>query len=58
VKVVCAWCERDGQPGDLGECEPSENPATTHGICSSHREQVLEGQDVIVAWLNATYRAL
>ena len=43
MKVVCAWCERDGKPGYLGECEPSENSATTHGICPSHTEQTLEG---------------
>jgi len=42
VKVVCAWCERDGQPGDLGECEPYDNPATTHGLCSRHQEEALE----------------
>ena len=43
MKVVCAWCEQDGKPGYLGEREPSEDPATTHGICSGHRKQVLEG---------------
>jgi hypothetical protein len=43
MKVVCAWCEREGQPSYLGDREPSENLATTHGICSSHKEQSLEG---------------
>ncbi|HEY7542819.1 MAG TPA: hypothetical protein VIF11_21960 [Methylomirabilota bacterium] len=43
MKVVCAWCEREGQPSYLGEREPSENRATTHGICLSHKEQSLEG---------------
>jgi hypothetical protein len=43
MKVVCAWCEREGQPSYLGEREPSENLATTHGICLSHKEQSLEG---------------
>jgi len=42
MKVVCAWCQRDGEPGYLGGGEPSEDPATTHGICSRHRERVLE----------------
>jgi hypothetical protein len=43
MKVVCAWCEREGQPSYLGEREPSENLATTHGICLTHKEQSLEG---------------
>ena len=43
MKIVCAWCEREGQPSYLGDREPSENLATTHGICLSHKEQSLEG---------------
>jgi hypothetical protein len=42
MKVVCAWCEREGKPSYLGEWEPYDNPATTHGICSRHKEQALE----------------
>jgi hypothetical protein len=40
--VFCAWCQRDGKPGYLGEREPLENPAPTHGICASHKERLLE----------------
>lgn len=44
MKVVCAWCRREGRPGLLGEREPLDNPAETHGICPYHtgrlREQV------------------
>jgi len=35
-------CEREGKPAYLGEREPYDNPATTHGICPRHKEQVLE----------------
>jgi len=42
MKVVCAWCERDGKPGYLGDRQSPENSATTHGICPSHAQQVLE----------------
>jgi hypothetical protein len=42
MKVVCAWCEREGQPAYLGECEPYDNPATTHGLCQRHKKQALE----------------
>jgi len=43
MNVVCAWCQRDGEPGHRGERELSASSAATHGICSRHREQVLEG---------------
>lgn len=42
MKVVCASCEREGKPGYLGERQPYDNPATTHGICSQHKELALE----------------
>ena len=42
MKVVCAACEQEGKSGYLGELEPYDNPATTHGICSRHQEQALE----------------
>jgi hypothetical protein len=42
MQVLCAWCHRDGKPAFLGEREPLENPGPTHGICTSHNEQVLE----------------
>jgi hypothetical protein len=42
MKVVCAACEREGKPSYLGEQEPYDNPATTHGICSRHKGQALE----------------
>ena len=42
MKVICASCEQEGKPSYLGECEPFDNPLTTHGICPRHREQALE----------------
>ena len=40
--VFCAWCQRDGKPGYLGEREPLGNPAPMHGVCASHKEHLLE----------------
>jgi len=40
--ILCAWCCRDGEPGYLGEREPLDNPETTHGVCASHKNQLLE----------------
>ena len=42
MRILCAWCCREGQPGYLGEREPFDNPEPTHGICERHRAEVLE----------------
>ena len=42
MKVVCASCEQEGRTSYLGEREPYDNPATTHGLCSRHQEEALE----------------
>ncbi len=41
MKVVCAWCERDGVPSFMGEREPLDDPSITHGICPRHLTQLL-----------------
>ena len=42
MKAICAWCESEGRPSDLGEREPFYNPATTHCICAYHQKRLLE----------------
>ena len=42
MKAICAWCESEGRPSDLGEREPFHNPAVTHCICAYHRKRLLE----------------
>ena len=42
MRVLCAWCCREGQPGYLGEREPLDNSDATHGICDRHRAEILE----------------
>jgi hypothetical protein len=42
MKILCAWCCREGHPGYLGEKEPLENPLPTHGVCGHHKAQLLE----------------
>src|SRR2546428_4611425 len=41
MRVVCAWCERDGVPAFMGEREPLDDPSITHGICPRHLTLVL-----------------
>ena len=40
--VLCAWCNREGQFGFLGEREPLDNPLPTHGLCAAHKTKLLE----------------
>jgi hypothetical protein len=42
MRIFCAWCCHEGQPGYLGEREPLDNPEPTHGVCGYHKAQVLE----------------
>jgi len=42
VKVTCAWCQREGQPANLGERAPLDDPAETHGICRRHTLELLD----------------
>lgn len=41
MKISCAWCQREGQPGTLGERAPLDDPAETHGICRRHTLELL-----------------
>jgi hypothetical protein len=42
MKILCAWCCREGRPGYMGEREPLENPEPTHGVCAHHKAELLE----------------
>ena len=41
MRVVCAWCSREGRTGFLGYREPLSDMSVTHGICPEHYEGVL-----------------
>jgi hypothetical protein len=36
VKVMCAWCIREGMRGFLREKAPLDDPSETHGLCEAH----------------------
>ena len=42
MRVVCAWCKREGRAVILGEREPLADTTETHGICSRHSKNLLE----------------
>jgi len=41
VRAICSWCQAEGSPADLGEREPLDDPAETHGLCQRHLTQLL-----------------
>ena len=41
MRAICAWCEAQGRPGDLGGREPFDDPSETHGLCADHLAQIL-----------------
>ncbi|CAI4034103.1 hypothetical protein DNFV4_04547 [Nitrospira tepida] len=43
--LVCAWCEREGRMGLIGETSPFDDPRTTHGICWTHVRTYLKNCD-------------
>ena len=36
MRVLCAWCVRDGKPAFLREKLPLEDLSETHGLCADH----------------------
>ena len=42
MRVICAWCQREGRSGFLREREPLDDPGETHGICLRHQQLVAQ----------------
>jgi hypothetical protein len=43
MRVLCAWCLKDGKPKSealIGEREPRDDTMESHGLCADHRKQV------------------
>ena len=36
MRVICAWCVKEGEGGFLREKPPFEDASETHGMCPSH----------------------
>ena len=41
MKVICAWCEREGRQTLIGEVGLYDRKMTSHGICRNHKKVVL-----------------
>ena len=42
MRVICAWCQKDGRSGLLRVREPLADDSETHGICERHQQEILE----------------
>lgn len=40
MKVICAWCAREGRSALIGERAPLDDATETHGICPPHRRAI------------------
>ena len=41
MKVVCAWCQREGRPGLIREDDPCDAPFESLGICDDHSVKLI-----------------
>lgn len=48
MKVICSWCQSEGRSGLVGEKAPLADSRETHGICTSHLQQMAVGRDPLV----------
>lgn len=39
MKLLCAWCEKEGKPAFIAELEPKDDPAPTHGMAPKRRAE-------------------
>ena len=42
MKVICAWCEREGRQTLIDEVELYDRKMTSHGICRTHQKVLLK----------------
>jgi hypothetical protein len=42
MRVICAWCQKEGRPGLLRVREPVNDDSETHGICERHQQAIFE----------------
>lgn len=42
MKVHCAWCEKAGRDPYMGEKEPMDSDAISHGMCKRCEEDMME----------------
>jgi hypothetical protein len=49
MRVVCAWCLKEGRPALVNEKEPFEDADETHGVCALHKAILGVPDDLSIA---------
>jgi hypothetical protein len=44
MRVLCAWCIREGEPALVEERAPLADQRPTYGICVTHRLELMLGR--------------
>lgn len=42
MKIICAWCEKEGLQSLMGEKPPYSSDVVSHGMCEYHEEKFIE----------------
>ncbi|MCI0407353.1 MAG: hypothetical protein L0191_02105 [Acidobacteria bacterium] len=58
MRLLCAWCEKEGKPALLAEVEPKDDPTPTHGMCPAHRAEAEKEIEALRQTLNKELGAL
>jgi hypothetical protein len=54
MRVLCAWCEREGRPALLREDPPFDDPLPTHGVCDEHSAHLMAAlTEIMRSWPTA-----
>ena len=48
MRVVCAWCQREGRPALVYEKAPRWDARETHSICQQHVHEFGSGRDPLI----------
>ena len=58
MKLLCAWCEKEGKPALNAEVEPKDDPTPTHGMCPAHRAEAEKEIEALRQQVNKDLQAL
>jgi hypothetical protein len=58
MKVICAWCIRDGRRGFLREKAPLDDLRETHGLCEEHFREINSNGKHAVPRASLLYRLM
>jgi hypothetical protein len=58
MKLLRAWCEKEGKPALIAEVPPLADPTPTHRMCPAHRLQAEKEIEALRRKVNEDLHAL